>query len=132
MDVTYYQEQVYQAPPCWSLVADVYSRELGLGVDEYKTISTSVRQLSSALRLQAIASAFRLELHKGEHGFEQVEEPADFAVVLMGRTPKLGVHHCGIYYAGKVLHAMPDSTLYQDLESLRDEYRVIEFWSRQL
>jgi hypothetical protein len=48
----------------------------------------------------------------------------------MGRTRKLGIHHCGIYYQGKVLHALPEGVLYQDLPSLADEYRLIEYWSR--
>lgn len=132
MDVSYYQAQVYQVPPCWNLVVDVYSRERTDGVDEYQTISTSIRQLAAALRLQAIATAFRLELHKGEHGFQQVQEPVDFAVVLMGKTLKLGIHHCGIYYQGKVLHALESGVMYQDLDSVRDTYRLIEFWSKDL
>lgn len=122
MNVAEYQAKVYPSPPCWALVADVLITERGETVGECKTISSSIR---------SIASAFRLELHKGAHGFQQVPTPVDYAVVLMGKTPKLGFHHCGIYYEGKVLHALDTGTLYQDLASLEGEYQVMEFWSRE-
>jgi hypothetical protein len=121
LDIAAYQAKQYPQPPCWALVADVYTTELGETVNEYRTVSSSVR---------AIASAFRLALHKTQHGFHQVAEPADFAVVLMGKTPSLGLHHCGVFYGGKVLHANPEGTMYQDLASLQDEYQLMEFWSK--
>lgn len=121
MDVNAYIEKVYPNPPCWQLVADVYSSEVGEGVEVYRTISSSVRD---------IARAFRLVLHKGAHGFSRIDEPADFAVVLMGKTQKLGLHHAGIFYGGKVLHALPDVTLHQDLASLQSEYPLMEFWAK--
>jgi hypothetical protein len=120
MNVSTYQAKAYPSPPCWQLVADVYTTELGQEVEGYKTISGSVR---------AIASALRLALHKNADGFQQIEEPADYAVVLMGGQRR-GLHHCGIYYQGKVLHALPQGTLYQDLASLRDEYELIEYWAK--
>jgi hypothetical protein len=123
MNVATYQARQYPNPPCWALVADVYAHELGQAVDECKTVTSSVRE---------IASAFRLHLHKAAHGFAQVAEPVDFAVVLMGKkSERLGFHHAGVFYGGKVLHATPDGTLYQDLPSLRDAYPLMEFWSRQ-
>lgn len=122
MNVSDYQEKVYEHPPCWQLVADVLTTERGFDVDGYKTISGSVR---------SIASALRLVLHKSPHGFQQIAEPVDFAVVLMGKAPSLGLHHCGVFYQGKVLHANPEGTLYQDLGSLRAEYPLMEFWSRE-
>lgn len=121
MNVATYQAKVYPSPPCWMLVTDVLLTERGQAADACKTINGSIRN---------IASAFRLELHKSAHGFEQVPEPVDFAVVLMGKTPRLGVHHCGIYYDGKVLHATDGGTFYQPLATLQAEYQVMEFWSR--
>ena len=121
MNIAAYQAKVYPSPPCWSLVADVYTTELGQEVAQYRTISSSVR---------SIASALRLVLHKGAHGFQQIEEPVDYAVVLLGKTRALGLHHCGIYYGGKVLHALDSGTLYQDMASLGDEYELMEFWSK--
>lgn len=121
MNVNDYLPKQYPDPPCWALVADVYATELGLGVQEYRTVNNSVR---------SIAAAFRLHLYKGGHGFEQVEVASDYTVVMLSRYPKLGMHHCGIYFEGKVLHALPDGNLYQDVASLRDVYSVMEFWSR--
>lgn len=121
MNVADYQSKSYPKPPCWALVCDVLATERGEVPYGVKTVSGTIR---------TIASAFRLELHKSAHGFEQIQEPEDFAVVLMGRTPRTGIHHCGIYYDGKVLHAMPDGVLYQDLASLRDEYPLMEFWTK--
>lgn len=121
MNVAEYLERSYPSPPCWALVADVYARERGQTVTGYRTVSDHVR---------AIAMQFRLALHKSAHGFSQVAEPVDFAVVLMGRTARLGLHHCGVFYEGKVLHARDDGTRYQDLDTLRAEYPLIEFWSK--
>jgi len=121
MNVSTYQAKVYPAPPCWPLVSDVLMTERGLALDTCKTVTGSLR---------AAASAFRLELHKGAHGFQQVAEPEDFAVVLMGKTMKVGIHHCGIYYQGRVLHALETGTLYEELAGLREEYQLVEFWQR--
>lgn len=121
MNIAEYQAKAYPSPPCWALVADVYTSERGETVEDYKTISGSIR---------AIASAFRLALHKSPNGFARIEEPADYAVVLMGRTAKLGLHHAGIFWQGRVLHALDTGTLYQDLASLQAEYPLMEFWAK--
>lgn len=121
MDIGAYLSKSYPTPPCWALVADVYTHELGQGVNDYKTINTSIR---------AIASAFRLALHKSPTGFSKVSEPVDYAIVLLGKTPSLGLHHCGIYWQGKVLHAIDSGPVYQDLTTLRDAYPLMEFWSK--
>lgn len=126
MNVSEYQAREYPSPPCWALVADVYDRELDDVVDRFGTINGSVRQ---------IASAFRLQLHKDAAGFHQVAEPSEFAVVLMGKTRRLGLHHCGVFVEGKVLHALEDDignqqVLHQDLLSLRDTYPLMEFWAK--
>lgn len=125
LDVADFLGRSYSDPPCWELVTDVYTSVLGEPTEDYKTVSTSVRSL---------ASVFRLALHKSSHGFEQIAEPRDFAVVLMGRTKKLGVHHAGVFYDGKVLHAMTSESgqviLHQDLPSILDEWKVVEFWAK--
>ena len=124
MDLSRYMAAQYPAPPCWALVADVYARELGQGVNDYRTINPSAR---------AIAAAFRLALHKSAHGFEPVTAPAapaDFDVVLLGKAPSLGLHHCGVYWQGGVLHALETGAVYQDLASLRDTYPLMEFWRK--
>lgn len=120
MNTDDYLARQYPAPGCWALVADVYARELNAGVLGYTTINSSVR---------AIASAFRIALHKAEHGFSQALVPVDYAVVLLGKSEELGLHHCGIYYHGNVLHAMPTITLLQDLASVRGQYKMVEFWA---
>lgn len=119
MNVAAYQAKVYPNPPCWELVADVYLTELAQQVEQYRTVSDSVR---------SIASAFRLTLHKGAHGFVQVAEPQDYAIVLMGRSAAVGVHHAGIWWQDRVLHAQETETLYQDAYSLRALYPLMEFW----
>jgi hypothetical protein len=121
LTVALYRSKSYGTPPCWALVADVYAAERGEVVNHYRATSECVR---------ALAQAFRLQLHGGGHGFFQVPQPVDFAVVLMGRTQKIGVHHCGIFYAGKVLHALDSGVLYQDMASLRDAYPLMEFWAK--
>ncbi|ETF00932.1 hypothetical protein W822_19975 [Advenella kashmirensis W13003] len=121
MDVKYYQEQNYPNPPCWNMVADVYTRELGQGVQDFRTVTDSIRD---------IANAFRFALQKSNNGFMQIPEPVNMCIVLMGKSHKLGIHHCGIFLDGHVLHALPEGVVYQDMASLKDIYPLIEFWSK--
>lgn len=118
--ISAYRDKVYSFPPCWELVTDVYINEL-----KYKTKS----YLPDSDNLRDSAAALRLALHNNEHGLEKIDSPKDYCVVLMGRTIKLGLHHCGIYYKGKVLHALPSGNVYQDISSLQDTYKLMEFWS---
>lgn len=122
MNIRHYQAKRYGPQPCWELVADVYANERDAIAVDYRPSLRSVRQM---------ADAFRLALHAGRHGFSRVETPQDFSVVLMGRNTHLGIHHCGIYYAGRVLHAEPGATLYEELTALRCRYHVMEFWSHE-
>lgn len=121
MNPSTYLARQYDAPPCWKLVTDVYQTELGLPVTAYKTITASVR---------SIAEAFRLALHKSPEGFQRLSAPADMCVVLMGRRPKLGITHCGVYWEGSVLHAVESGVYLQDIASIRDEFPIIEYWGR--
>lgn len=122
--VVSYQERVYGPLPCWDLVATVYAEHLGEAPDVYKTITHNVR---------AAARRFLLELHKGAHGFSQVEEPDDYAIVLMWKSPRhaqIGLCHCGIYWQGSVLHANETGTFFEALSGLSDVYPIMEFWAR--
>ena len=121
MNVNDYLAKVYSAQPCWELVADVMAHERGAVPVDYKTVNRSVREM---------ASAFRLAIHKSAHGFVQVAEPVDFAIVLLAKHRRVGVHHCGVMYQGKVLHALPGVTLYEDLSTVQDAYEVVEFWAK--
>lgn len=123
MDVNAYLGKVYPLPPCWNLVADIYRTELSTTVTDYKTINASIR---------AIASEFRLALHKSAHGFSQIAEPVDFCVVLMGKSARAGLHHCGIYYQGKVLHMLASGGLYQEPSVIADEYKLVEYWAKAI
>lgn len=121
MDINTYLAKTYGPQPCWELVADVMATELSAVPVDYKTINRSVREM---------ASAFRLAIHKSAHGFAQVAEPVDFAIVLLGKRADLGVHHCGVFYAGKVLHALPGITVHEELSVIRDAFALVEFWAK--
>lgn len=121
MNVNDYLGRQYEFPPCWQMVADVYATELGDTVTDCKTINPSIR---------SIASAFRLALHKDAHGFAQIAEPVDYCVVLLGRTPRMGLHHCGVYYQGRVLHMLESGGQYQEMSVISDEYAVIQYWAK--
>jgi len=122
MDTNAYLAKQYGPQPCWELVADVYATELNAIAVDYKTVNRSIREMSSA---------FRIAIHKAAHGFAQIAEPADMAIVLLGKSDAIGIHHCGIFYQGKVLHALPNVTLYEDLSTIRDGYALIEYWAKQ-
>lgn len=120
-NISTYMARQYGEDPCWPMVADIYVNELGQTVDDYKTVGNSRR---------AVAEAFRIHMHKSPHGFRQVEQPVENALVFMGRTVRLGITHVGIYCQGKVLHATEQGTFHQDLFSLRAEYAVVEYWAK--
>ena len=120
MDVAAYQAKIYSAQPCWDLVADIYATELTAVSVGYKTDNRSIREM---------AGAFRIAIHKSSHGFSQVDNPVEMCVVLLG-SRKLGIHHCGVYCEGKVLHALPGVTSHEDLTTIRDRFEIVEFWVR--
>jgi len=121
VNVNDYLAKTYGPQPCWELVADVCANELGAVAVGYKTINRSVREM---------ASAFRIALHKDPHGYAQVAAPVDMCIVLLGKTGRIGIHHCGIYLAGKVLHAMPGATLYEEIATVQDRFELVEFWAK--
>jgi len=117
MNISEYLRKTYESPPCWLLVVDVYVNELDLKVKNYEAESDTGL---------AIARKFRHEIAKNEHGFVKLDDPEDFAVVLMSKPGS----HCGLYYNGKVLHASVGGVVYQDLHTLKDHYKTVEFWKR--
>ena len=121
IDINYYLAQTLGPQPCWELVSMVYERELSAVPVDYKTVNRSVREM---------ASAFRLAIHKSAHGFVQVAEPVDLCVVLLAKHAHIGIHHCGVYHNGAVLHAMPGSTLYEPLSVITDTFAVVQFWAK--
>lgn len=121
MYVNSYLAKTYGPQPCWELVADVMATECGAVPVDYKTVNRSIREM---------ASAFRLAIHKSAHGFAQVAEPVDRCIVLLGKTDRIGIHHCGIYFEGRVLHAMPGVTLYEEMSAISDRFEVVEFWAK--
>ena len=121
MNTNTYLARQYGPQPCWELVADVCATELGAVAVDYKTVTRSIREM---------AGAFRIALHNDPHGFSQVAAPADLCIVLLGKNSRIGIHHCGIYYAGKVLHAMPGATLYEEIATVKDRFELVEFWAK--
>jgi hypothetical protein len=121
IDVNAYLARQYPAPPCWCLVADVYTTELGQPVDAFQTVNNSIR---------SIASAFRLSIHKNPNGFRQIPEPVEHCVVLLGKTDKLGLHHCGVFVEGRLLHALDSGVYYEELSSVAGQYALVEYWAK--
>ena len=121
IDTNAYLAKQYGPQPCWELVADVYNTELQAVPVDYKTVNRSVREM---------ASAFRLAIHKSAHGFVQVTEPVELCIVLLAKHSHIGIHHCGIYHDGSVLHAMPGITLFEPLSTIKDAFEVVQFWAK--
>lgn len=120
IDVNSYLVRQYPAPPCWCLVADVYTSELGMAVDAFQTVNRSIR---------SIASAFALSIRKNPNGFRQVAEPVENCVVLLGKTDKIGMHHCGVLVDGRLLHALDSGVYYEELSAVVGQYMLVEYWS---
>lgn len=121
MIVNDYLSKDYGPQGCWSLVADVVATETGDTPLTFRTINRSVRQM---------ASEFRIALSKGQHGYLEIAAPVDLCIVLLGKTERMGIHHCGICFDGKVLHAMTGITLYEELSVIRDAFEVVQFWAK--
>lgn len=121
MIINDYLSKQYPSPPCWALVAEVYATELGQGVEAFSTVNNSIR---------AIASAFRIALHKSPNGFKQIAEPVQFCIVLLGKSERLGLHHCGVYVDGKVLHAIESGNRYEEMSVIQDTYALVEWWAK--
>jgi len=121
MIINDYLAKDYGAQGCWSLVADVVATETGQTPLTFRTINRSVRQM---------ASEFRIALSKGQHGYLESPAPVELCIVLLGKTERMGVHHCGIFYDGKVLHALTGITLYEELSVIRDAFEVVQFWAK--
>ena len=122
MNVNEYLAKQYSTPPCWELVSDVYMNHLHSILPQYKSANTSFK---------SIASAFRVALHNNEHGFVKVDTPVDYCVILMAKLADQNPHHIGVYYEGKVLHALPSGNLYQDLSSIGDQFKSISYWVKR-
>lgn len=122
MNVNDYLVKQYGPAGCFSLVSDVYMNELKSILRQYKTANTSFK---------AIAGAFRIALHDNLHGFIQVESPQEYCVVLMAKLAEGHPHHIGVYYEGKVLHALPSGNLYQDVSSIGDQFKRLEYWVKR-
>lgn len=118
-DVQKYLTRQYSAQPCWDLVADFYATEFEGVVVDYAVETRSIRKM---------AGDFRLAVHSAKHGFAQSVEPVDGCIVLLAKNPRIGIHHCGIYSNGSVLHATPDAVFYEPLSTIGDKFNVIEFW----
>lgn len=121
MDISTYIRKQYGPQPCWELVADVLASEGRTVEIGYRTVNRSVREM---------ANAFRIAIHRCAHGYQQVSVPSDFDIVLLSRKPAIGIHHCGIWFDGKVLHAEPTMTWYEEESAVRARYPLVEFWSR--
>ena len=121
MNINDYLAKDYGPQGCWSLVADVVATETGDTPLTFRTINRSVREM---------ASEFRIALSKGQHGYVEIDTPVDLCIVLLGKTERMGVHHCGIYFDGKILHAMTGITRYEELSVIHDAFEVVQFWAK--
>ena len=121
LDTNAYLARQYGPQPCWELVADLYTRELQALPVDYTAATRSVRQM---------ARAFRIALHNSAHGVIQVAEPVDLCSVLLAKNAHIGIHHCGVYYGGSVLHALPNHTMYEPLSVIRDSFETVQFWAK--
>lgn len=122
MDISKYQLKQYSAQPCWDLVADFYATEFTGVLVDYSVENRSIRKM---------ADDFRLALHNGKHGFTQSDSPVNGCIVLLGKNPRIGIHHCGIYMDGNVLHAMSSIVSYEPITVISDRFALVEYWHKQ-
>lgn len=121
MNISKYLTRQYSAQPCWDLVADFYATEFDGVVVDYTIENRSVRKM---------ADDFRIALHNGNHGFTQTDTPVNGCIVLLGKNPKIGIHHCGIYMDGSVLHATAEAVFYEPLSVISDKFALSQYWHK--
>ena len=117
MNIGAYQVKRYGPQPCWELVSDVLASERSGIAVAYIPAQRSIRQMAEAFR------------HASPHGWTRTERARDFDIVLMGRNAHIGIHHCGILYGGRILHAEPGATLYEEITALAARFPIMEFWT---
>lgn len=119
MNVRKYQGTSYKNPPCWRLVAHALA-DRGVLLPDFSPEHASHED---------IATAFRIAIHNAPGWAEQVAAPQDYDMVLMARCDRMDFHHIGIWWNGKILHALPSGVWYQPASLVRDEFRKeFEFW----
>jgi hypothetical protein len=124
MNVQYYLGRIYNNPPCWNLVSEIYKNEVKF---EFPVI---LYPRDERCDIEKYAQAFRIEMAKNKHGFEKIIEPTNYCIVLMSKLKNNTIHHCGVFYNGKIIHATEKAVINQDIFSLRDLYNYMEFWSK--
>jgi len=119
VNVSKYQATSYKNPPCWRLVAHVLA-DRGTGLPDFTPEQWKHEQ---------IADAFRIAIHNAPGWASCVPVPEDYDMVLMARNPRMDYHHIGIWWKGKVLHALPSGVWYQSPGVVRAEFRKgFEYW----
>ena len=103
---------------CWALVALVYDEIFGDKLKDY-----------SAKNFREVSTAFTSAFFEGDHGFNKVDSPEDFDVVVLWSKRTV---HCGIYYEGNLLHANNDAkqVIFEKLKNASRSFERIEFWRK--
>lgn len=113
MNVRKYQSTSYRNPPCWRLVAHVLF-DRGIALPDFSP---------DCADHEKIATAFRIAIHGAPGWAERVDMPQDYDMVLMARCERMDYHHIGIWWKGRILHALPSGVWYQPPSTLQDEFK---------
>ena len=49
--------------------------------------------------------------------------------MLLGKSARLGLHHCGVLIEGRLLHALESGVYWEELSGVAGQYELVEYWS---
>lgn len=94
---------------CWHLVMELVPT--APSVEEIGTLKNSLNRMNQPYST-----------------YIPTDTPRDGDIVLLGRSDK-EYYHAGVYYQGKVVHALDPSVVFQPLDKLRRQFRAIGFYT---
>ena len=113
---------------CWSYIAHVYEHEKDQQLNDY---------LPDSEKVTDVASTFSKAFISGSHGFNKIDKPQNFDVIVFSRDIKVKEritqhYHCGIYFNGAVLHCCSNhgQSVYEPIKSAMTGFQEVTFWRK--
>ena len=119
MNVIEYMQKAYSDPPCWDLVADVYTNEVvPKARSHWESLRTEdrIKWFSRATVSKEVPFIALLDAQPSQNYDVYYYTNPD-------KTP-----HVGVYYDGKILHATSRGVFYEYPYRISDEFELKGRW----
>ena len=85
----------FRAYNCWDFVVEA-RKEIGIDTKVFKP-----KNLKDAFKVVTA------QMQKLGHGLTKIDSPQNYDIVIVSKKSKLTSYHCGLVYAGDVVHCCP-------------------------